>query len=199
MFEYPVSQYRYKDCYWAGFIAADGCVYKRPSRQSTFQMELHEKDFPHLKRLASFLGHYGTYYMSRNCISFRIASNELVHTLKTKFNIVPRKSKILKPPKLQSQKCRLSFIKGFIDGDGCIYTKKGRRDNPVLRIFSGSKFILNWIKKEIESAIKDKIPDIRNEPNNNYSLNVSGKKSEKFLLKLKKMSTPYLPRKWSKI
>lgn len=189
-----------EDCYWAGFIAADGCVCSRPGgRQDVFQIELHDKDVNHLKDLAIFLDFNGNYYYSRGCTSFRIASNALAIELEIKFNITKRKTTTLQPPNIKFKRGRLAFIKGFIDGDGCIYTKEGRRDNPTLRIFGGSKDILIWIHDEIERTIQKQIPALRDEPNGNYSLNVSGKKAQQFLEILDSMDTPHLERKWSKL
>lgn len=135
--------------YWAGFIAADGCVYLGGDRHK-LTIALKSTDEQHLRNLQSSIGagsiqrgtSYSkerdkTYYNAR----YSLYSEKICNDLESVFNIHSRKSLTLKPPNVLAREESLAFIAGYIDGDGS-YTNNGPR--PVLKIV-GTKQILEWI------------------------------------------------------
>jgi hypothetical protein len=124
-----------KSCYWAGFIAADGCVFKNQVR-----LALAEKDIDHLRLFKKDLGseHKLTRVESENsvCYSFAFCSPKMVVDLQ-RFGILPRKTKILKFPNIQ-QDMLSAFCRGYFDGDGCwaIHKAKSRPNHKGQMVFS---------------------------------------------------------------
>lgn len=104
-------------CYWAGFIAADGCV-----TNGYVKVCLNYDDTSHIEKFREFLGsnHSITsntrkYYRSE--LSFK--NSQIVEDLETNYNIVPKKSLVYELPKIPDRYLR-HFIRGYFDGDGCI-------------------------------------------------------------------------------
>ena len=116
--------------YWLGFIAADGCIV--PPRVGTtsgacLKIRLHPKDREHLEKFILALNsnlvikdRINTGFSEgQPCIDLEINSIKMVRDLIDK-GIVPHKSLILEPPKIDP-KFNLHFIRGYFDGDGSIY------------------------------------------------------------------------------
>ena len=113
--------------YWAGFIAADGCVFDKVSKYGTYkvlQVNLSLKDKLHLEKLAKFLdvkvrvfssNDHGKIY--HKC-SIQKQNSLLIESLK-RFNIVNNKSFTYQFPEFVKQHHYCNhFIRGYIDGDG---------------------------------------------------------------------------------
>lgn len=122
----------------------------------------------------------------------------ILETLKDKFNIIERKTSILKPPKnIPSVNHALSYIIGYIDGDGCISKSK---TNQMITIV-GTYDILNFIKK-VFSCYCDMVAPIRSIKNTNkvFVLSFAGNLREgkyTFLTKkLLSLDVPRMKRKW---
>jgi hypothetical protein len=136
-----------ESCYWTGFLAADGYVWKGYS----LGCELSLNDKNHLNKLCSFLQSNAKIEkrtrekFGKMLVSARVQFNsvELVRDLETNFNITRNKSLSYRSPKLPLNMVK-HFIRGYIDGDGSIGWHK---HNKTLRlnICSGSKDLLEWI------------------------------------------------------
>lgn len=104
--------------YWLGFLYADGCVHDKPNGQKLITLvvkdkEVIEKFIKALKgdfKVKQYKDTYGVYLTSK------IMFDDLC-----KLGCVPRKSLILKFPKINS-KLIPHFIRGYFDGDGSVYT-----------------------------------------------------------------------------
>lgn len=166
-----------ENCYWAGFLAADGCV---SSKLSRVEVELQHTDSSHLKKLCKFADR-DTKLWTRKRIrdnktfkysSVSLVSKKIVKDLESNFNITPNKSLTLSPPVL-SKDLDKHFIRGYIDGDGCIGWHK--HDNkPRLHVVSGSKDMLTWIKSIVASNVSNVgSPGIR-QNDNKYELEYNG-------------------------
>ena len=122
---YPKKQLDYHDhlfeiidseekAYWLGFIFADGYV----SDRYDFEVSLSIKDIKQLEKLGKFMN------KEVKTDSFRcrigIVNKRLVKSL-NKYGVVPRKSLILKFPDNLNSEMIPHFIRGYFDGDGCIY------------------------------------------------------------------------------
>jgi len=123
--------------YWAGFLAADGCVH-----YNNLSLEIHKKDIKHLQKLCSVLCFNGTINerKTRETASVHIINDYIVEDLLKNFNITPRKAKTLIPPNISKEENIRSFIRGYIDGDGSYSPKY---NNMTAR---GTKEVLQWIK-----------------------------------------------------
>jgi hypothetical protein len=148
--------YTPESCYWAGFLAADGCV-----KQYGLSMELGMVDRGHLEKFRAFLKSNADIRKRRkksfNKISefaaISIYCKYLADVLIDRFNIVPAKSLILEPPDL-SNDMRRHFIRGLVDGDGSIGWHKYNRS---LRISfgCGSEHVVEWVKAGIENGVPE--------------------------------------------
>lgn len=130
--------------FWAGFIAADGCI----TNKNEISISLQRKDEYFLKIFANWCGvnhkisqishfnkKYNKLYLES---SLKFTSKEMINDLNIYYNIVPRKSLILKPPKRKS----LDFVSGYWMGDGGIH----HSGHSWQTSFRGTKEMLGWIK-----------------------------------------------------
>lgn len=147
--------------YWAGFIAADGCISQRSDCQDILCIKLNQKDFNHLQLFQNTIKYKGTIYKyniknnskylnfksdsSDMCI-LRMSSDKMCFDLSKNYNIVPKKSLILKPPNILSEQTIISFIVGYIDGDGCIYYMKN--GSPAINIL-GTHDMMIWVRENL--------------------------------------------------
>lgn len=117
-----------------------------------------DKDYDHLFRFRNDIEWKGNIYRrgqrghSKPSSTINLASDKLCDDLERNFNIVPRKSLILEPPNLEND-LALSYIAGYIDGDGCI---RVIRDGYLTCTISGTYQVLDWIK-----FVFDKISHIK--------------------------------------
>lgn len=136
--------------YWAGFIAADGCV---RYRENTVELRigLSQKDKPHLIKFSKEISYKGIVHDYENkdgpysvlCLG---SAFEIAEDLKEHYNIVPNKSLNLQPPNLDADFV-LPFIIGYIDGDGSIWQDK--KNNRLCISMVGTQEVLEWIRREL--------------------------------------------------
>lgn len=124
--------------YWAGFIAADGCVFSKNLNIKKIIISLSDKDEEHLFKFKSNINFTGPisksttkrinkkWKDSTKC-TITISSYKLFDSLK-RFNIVPNKTNILTfPNHLKEHPLINHFMRGYVDGDGSFYINKNRR------------------------------------------------------------------------
>jgi hypothetical protein len=181
------SEVTLENSYWAGFIAADGCITK-----NYVKIMIAQKDLKILEQFKKDIQYTGPIYISkkRKRCSLEFRSSSIIKDLKTKWNIVEKKSLILEPPKVKLSKVNfLAYVKGYIDGDGSIYVEKNTK---YLRIsIIGTLELLTWIKEKINI----KCSNIQ-KYKNIYKFRYSGKKAESLYEKLDSLKTFKLLRKW---
>lgn len=190
--------------YWAGFIAADGHI----SNNKRVVITLSIKDSEHLKKFANFIETKSwTESVSngfRNC-SVTIQDPEIVEQFAYKFDFVSNKT--LNPPNLFWLSCDrfISFICGFIDGDGCIKKQWGRDDSLiVIKGHSSWKENYKFFENQIylESKIEKFNPELTVKINNSgyVRFHLSDRRVLNFLKnKTVELNLPILNRKWEKI
>jgi len=201
---YVFNAFTAESCYWAGFIAADACA-----REKTpcVDLELKEEDADHLTNLCGFVGRDNKLWKREKTVDGKIYkasvlslnSKHIKHALNKNFNIIPRKSKTLKPPTIPTEHLH-HFIRGYIDGDGSIGWHK-HNNKPRLSICSGSKEFLEWLVDHIKAQVNTGNPSIREESNRNlYTIEFMGKQVYGILDWLYQDSTPEtrLARKFEK-
>ena len=124
--------------YWLGFIMADGCI-----NGKSLQITLNNQDRRHLiKFLENIESNYKIYdYGDYSYLSIR--SQKIVQTL-SRYGIVPRKTFKTYFPKQITKNLQRHFIRGILDGDGCIHVgKQGQK-----RIhFSGTRVLMQQIQE----------------------------------------------------
>lgn len=196
--------------YWAGFIAADGCIINSP--HSRLCLGLAIKDRNHLKQFTKDIQFSGKMYAvnKKGHKSVTIAINH-AHTLnkalKEKFKITEKKSLTLKFPKITDDKLAYAFIIGYIDGDGSIFYSKTtykRKNNIIvtkkyvtLSILGTKQFLLGIVK--VLSKLDNTFTVNITKDKNIYKISSSGKKILNILKQLKSIDVPKLERKWKLI
>lgn len=186
--------------YWLGFLAADGCNYRRETN-ATILLNIHQKDLDHLIKFQASLnsnipiknliqndGFSNNTPMSRFAINSMKMSEDL-----EKLGIVPRKSLILKPP-IIDEKYYLPFILGYFDGDGSIC--KLKQYNNYEWSIQGTKEMLNWINSvlQLDCKLRKRNP---NSNLNNYYISIGGtNKIYNILYKLYNSCNIHLERKY---
>lgn len=157
--------------YWAGFIAADGCITKETE---TLKICLHYDDTNHLEKFKEFVGSEHTissntdkYYRSE--IGFK--NKRITEDLKTYFNITPVKSLTYQMPSLEKEQVR-HFLRGYFDGDGCIcesFSNKASKTATLYTTVTGSNdfigslsaLLQNLLSIEGSVQLKDKVSVIK--------------------------------------
>lgn len=147
--------------YWLGFIYADGYIVHN-LKTATYELgiEINSQDDYLLKRLAYNLGNvhnveykhnYKTFngynYETDSCV-LRIYSKQICESL-IKLSVVPNKTNSNIFPK--NSDYFFDFLRGFLDGDGCIYVDK---NNHIMINFTNSnEEFLSYIKNEVNNLI----------------------------------------------
>lgn len=131
--------------YWAGFIAADGCVtikkdkYKdREYRQKVLRINLANKDYKHLEKFSDAIDYSGRILSTHNGMASLVVlrSDKIFDDLE-KFNIVPCKSLIYTFPQWVIKDKNINhFMRGYFDGDGCFGKRMLKKEKYPQIIFS---------------------------------------------------------------
>jgi hypothetical protein len=148
------SDMSYQSIYWAGFIAADGCISKD---ERDIQITLGRKDRDRLETFKNHISYSGHIYDFDNtcsngttCHMSTLGLNgcdNMVYDLKTFYGIINNKSLILRPPPvLMTDVQKLIYILGYIDGDGTFSFRKQGKKKDIFLSIRGTLCFLNWIK-----------------------------------------------------
>ena len=162
--------------YWLGFIAADGCVFTR-KENATIKIAIHQKDREHLEKFQKFMNSNvkiteylnDTGYSEKSptpMCSISFNSVDMAQDF-IKHGIVPKKSLILEPPKIDKE-FYLPYILGYFDGDGTIY----KSSTNFIIGFVGTEEILTWIKQEL--SVDNKLEKRKEDNKNNYYFRIGG-------------------------
>lgn len=192
-----------ENCYWAGFIAADGCICER---DDALIIALNDKDRSHLEKFQKCIGSdhkilfsiaRGSYTNNTKCARLSMCGiREAGRDLFDVFNIGPRKTHSLKPPKLNNIKHKLAFVAGFIDGDGSVFIAK----HKGLQIsVGGNKDVISWIKELVDLVvppIKERNIRLVND-HGFYEFKITAQRAKDLYKMIKKLKLPLLERKWS--
>lgn len=212
------------NCYWAGLIAADGCVSQsHNSKTKTLSISLIASDGYLLQQLASDCEYTGSVSIQNrgsrklskildreikpsSSASLQISCcQEWFEDLEKHWNIIPRKSLTLKPPRNLNLECSLAYIKGFFDGDGCAHLRK---DGNLTFVFYGTAECLLWIKNICDEIAPQYSNDWRQlqravseltQAGKIYHYNLSGYRVEQLAKQILQFDLPAMKRKWDKI
>lgn len=148
-----------ENCYWAGFIAGDGCV---NAEANSVVIALSTKDRQLLERfkeeteLTVPIRHYSytrnTGKIQHTCSLTIGKAQQWIHDLNIHFNITPRKSFTLEPPHISTKELVIPYLVGFIDANGTIgrYVEKSGSEYFVLNISTASIYLIDWLEKWIK-------------------------------------------------
>jgi hypothetical protein len=142
--------------YFLGLLAADGHI---SSKRNAIRFCLSQKDEEILysfKKCLKSESEIKTYTNNKNFTYsvFQVSSKKMKNDL-SKLGVVPNKTFILKWPCGLPEQFERDFIRGYIDGDGCWFIKKGKRkfakDKKYfgLQIAGASKTILSSIEESL--------------------------------------------------
>ncbi len=166
-----------KNCYWAGFIAADGNI-----SDNNVKIGLSLKDKQHLEKFKEIVKSNHPIIETEVFLNkkkyfaaiINIWSKQYTEDLKQYFNIVPAKSLILEPPSLIKEDDIRHFIRGNMDGDGTIRFQGKRRGPNWTITFLGTKLLLQWIKAKIQQFISGVLNPSVLKDKNIYTITFSG-------------------------
>jgi intein/homing endonuclease len=151
-----------KKAYWLGFMYADGYVSSRKDGKLV-GISVTKKDKNHLEKFLNDIKgnhHINTYkqsngYTSNQYCRVTICGDNMFNDL-VSHGVVENKTLILKPPKINENLIR-HFIRGYVDGDGCITSSLGKQKNgdqrksPDFKLkICGTIEMLDFIKSFIE-------------------------------------------------
>lgn len=178
------AKYTKESCYWAGLLAADGCIATRKDCHDGQGCKIMLGSID--KELVLGLGRYLKYYKNPSCKpcdehlkhpfwSISVESREICINLEENFNIIPRKTLTYIPPSDIPDNLIKYFILGYFDGDGSLsysITNTGRKHFTLN--FVGTLETIKYIQKYFN---KENIKISKRHPNhnvNNYSFSLQG-------------------------
>lgn len=188
--------------YWLGFLYADGSV---SVRDNQVELSLASKDKEHLQKFRKFLESKNEIKFSESKCNGKVyqrcrfnATDKHFHNRLIELGCIPRKSLILKFPNkdiFENTELIKDFIRGYIDGDGCLtYTKTGRL---VIEIIGTKEFLDGIINYFPQFFTGSKIKNKRS-ISNTYSISCACNKADKLATILYENATIYLDRKYNR-
>ena len=182
-----------ENCYWAGFIAADGCI----TEDNSLSITLSIKDINHLKKFKNKIEYTGEIkiYTKKNKKKYcriEIFNKNITNDLLNNFKITKRKTLILKPPDLKNKNHIKSFITGYIDGDG----HTGVHQNIFYISVLGTKSMITWIRKYLLKFSLEKSSSKVYKSRNTYYIGFANKKARTIYQTFLNIKNDKLQRKW---
>lgn len=183
-----------ESAYWLGFLFADGNV---SSNNYKIDLSLSSNDIEHLNKYKSFLQYQKNLKIEDTNFSNSkrvrlVYSSKHIHNTLCNYGCIPQKSLILKFPRIDIFKDKnliKHFIRGYVDGDGCLTFTNKLHTIPNITILGTKEFltsILDYL------PVKTKILKRKNV----FILNFSRKKAYKLAVYLYKDCKLYLDRKY---
>lgn len=201
--------------YILGFISADGAVVDARKSSRTCYTSIVINDIELLQQIKKAMnsthplhlkpGQYkkikNKIYLCRDCYSLRFGSKEMFQDL-VNLGITPRKSLRLKLPTIPNKYISF-FIRGYFDGDGCVYLQKRKNNySPTIQVIftSGCRQFLDDLSAKLSKSIKIEIHKTLLSGNGAYQLRYRKFESIKILEFMYKnlKKAPYLKRKYIK-
>lgn len=195
--------------YWLGFITADGWVSFGKNNSAEVSIQLAIKDYEHLKKINKSLNGNYEINIKEKKSSFNENINKFcllrIYSIKMatdllKYNITPNKTYEIQLVEL-SDELMPHFIRGYFDGDGCVYIHSHQQRNISTKFTCVSELFVEQIRKYL---LKHNINTyvVKNENSNKYQtvpfydIVVGGMKNvDTFLNYIYKDATIYLDRK----
>jgi hypothetical protein len=184
-------------CYWAGFIAADGCIDHKG--QDSIALHLHVRDYDHLVRLTRDIQFTGP--IARKACGRRISlrfhhAQRMVDDLGYLFNVTSRKSLTLQPPVITGPSA-LAFVAGYLDGDGWVTRHSAGVTVGVLGTWNMVAWIREHLAEQVHPTIGAYSLTRRRCAGEIYQMQVRNTNARRVAACLRTMDIPLLERKWS--
>ena len=187
--------------YWLGFLYADGNVH---STSNIISITLKGDDKLHLEKFRTFLkasAQVKESYTTINSKQYKICKFSVCdkHIKEALINLgcVPKKSLILTFPNIDIFKDKFlvyDFIRGYVDGDGCLtFSKTGRLNLSIL----GTKEFLTGITNTFPNMFPS-IYKAKRIKTNVYTISNCGNHADEVTYKLYANATIYLDRKYER-
>jgi DNA-binding transcriptional regulator WhiA len=137
--------------YWLGIMYSDGCVCKR--KEGKYSISLEMVDQEHIEKFKNALNsahkictirHKG-YENAKLSYSIHIYDNKIANDL-INLGCVPRKSACLSSIPDIPKEFVYDFIRGFVDGDGCISYKATKDSYSFMLVGASQVFLKNVMK-----------------------------------------------------
>jgi len=186
--------------YWLGFLYADGNVH---SSSNIVSISLKGDDIEHLQKFRQFLKAVASVKMGKvqlnnkeyKICNFSVCNKHFKQQL-ANLGCVPKKSLILQFPSLdvfQRKELVYDFIRGYIDGDGCLtFSKNGRLQLSL----AGTKEFLNGVLSIFPNKFSMYKP--KNVKNNVWILSNCGANADDVTYTLYAKATTFLQRKYDR-
>jgi hypothetical protein len=198
--------------YWLGFIFADGYISKYNKNKKhnyCFEISLKESDKEHLDKFNKFMKHEDINHVKTNISKCKekefkrcrwAISDKHLWKILNSYGCVPSKSLILKFPNVaifNSKKLIKHFIRGYLDGDGCISWCNKKHTKTCVSILGTKEFL---IKLQDNLPLKYNYILHNNNKNNNITkvFSICGKNAFTILYYLYNDAKIYLNRKYQR-
>lgn len=190
--------------YWLGFLYADGNISSTGNR---IEVHLSLKDLEHLEKFRKFLNLTTEIRtgISNEGYSFCHLSvrNKHLWNMLNNLGCTPRKSLTLKFPDLTlfpDKKYILTFIRGYVDGDGCLTIFPNQKRTSLRTVISlvGTESFLKTINTLFGNKGYITNKSCNDWENKAFQLSFSDIPSRKFARYLYENATIYLQRKYDK-
>lgn len=201
-------------CYWAAILQTDGCVIRRGD-YITIQWGCAGKDRHHMEVFKTHirsthrirtqhkkcqLSTRDTNQRHEHCSLWFEGAFQWAAALKRHFGFDENKTLRTSPLNLPTLKHKLAYIKGYIDGDGCI-TQDGTKSGIIFSICGCNKEMIEWIKSVIDSLNLPSLSNredtvTRREGESCYYWRLGGLSAAILHQLLVRVPTPSLERKW---
>ena len=182
--------------YWLGFLYADGCV---SAAKNTIELSLKEEDKEHLVKFRNFLGldkkpfsrkEKNINGLTKISYKFAFDSEKVKNDLIT-HGCSPHKTFDITFPKFLNEELKPHFIRGYIDGDGCIYVKNKKISLEILGTEEFLKGYKEWANEGNSKIYSINHSDIKRVINSN-------KQALNILKRIYDNATIFLERKYKK-
>ena len=188
--------------YWLGFLYADGYVC---ATNNGVELSLKGDDKYHLEKFRQFLKCKLQVKMGKvNCNRKFFSRCRLYlrdkhfHNRLVELGCIPNKSLVLKFPNHDIFSCNAllkHFIRGYVDGDGCLtYTSTGRLSIQII----GTSEFLDGIIGIFPNIFTKRRKNSRHPSSNTYTIDCSCAKADKLADILYKNATVFLDRKYER-
>lgn len=205
-----------KKAYWLGFIYADGYIIETISKTGKVKsmylgIGLQEGDREHLQKFLSDIEYVNGKVRNKlvklngkeiNTVRVSINHTNMCRDL-IKLGVTPRKSHTLTFPSTEIVPSHLlpHFIRGYLDGDGCVEHRPTKTDGIRLRVsMVGTKWFLEGLMARVPIFQANIRGDKRSAiPTSNNVISYSCNRANTIANYLYKNANVYLDRKYNKI
>lgn len=195
--------------YWAGFIAADGCITTPTRSNPMLIINLASRDEILLSEFMQVTKYNGTItetvhinkktkkiHQGRRLSIYN--AKQWTNDLNNNWRITSKKSLTLQPPKIVDTNLQLQYIIGLIDGDGYI----GISNNKLYFSLLGTKELLEWVSLILNQleTYTPMVVSAKDKKSKVFKIQCNHLRAYKLLSQLQTIQTPFrLERKWNKI